>query len=88
MARQERPVDSTAGPLQSFAYDLRKVRAEAGNPALGVVLTYVGACPGDVETWRREILDRKCSRRDAGTTGRCRSRSRSRSRATPARQRT
>lgn len=32
MARQERPVDPTAGPLQSLAYDLRKLRAEAGSP--------------------------------------------------------
>lgn len=72
-------MDPAAGPLQSFAYDLRKVRAEAGNltyrvlakaagysattlseaagglrkPTLDVVLAYVGACRGDVETWRR-----------------------------------
>jgi hypothetical protein len=72
-------VDPAAGPLQSFAYDLRKVRAEAGNPTyrvlaktagysattlseaagglrkptLDVLLAYVGACQGDVETWRR-----------------------------------
>jgi len=32
MARQENPVDPAAGPLQSFAYGLRKVRIEAGNP--------------------------------------------------------
>jgi transcriptional regulator with XRE-family HTH domain len=32
MARQERPVDPTAGPLQSLAYDLRKLRVENGGP--------------------------------------------------------
>jgi hypothetical protein len=32
MARLERPVDPAAGSLQSFAYELRKVRAAAGNP--------------------------------------------------------
>ncbi|MFI6823790.1 helix-turn-helix domain-containing protein [Micromonospora sp. NPDC050187] len=32
MARQERPVDPAAGPVQALAYDLRKLRAEAGNP--------------------------------------------------------
>ncbi|WP_405111849.1 helix-turn-helix transcriptional regulator [Micromonospora sp. NBC_01405] len=32
MARQERPVDPTAGPVQALAYELRKLRAEAGNP--------------------------------------------------------
>jgi transcriptional regulator with XRE-family HTH domain len=32
VARQERPVDPTAGPLQSLAYDLRKLRVENGSP--------------------------------------------------------
>ncbi|MEU7873552.1 helix-turn-helix transcriptional regulator [Dactylosporangium sp. NPDC049140] len=32
MARLETPVDPSTGPLQSFAYELRKVRAAAGNP--------------------------------------------------------
>ncbi|SCL39517.1 Helix-turn-helix domain-containing protein [Micromonospora pallida] len=32
VARQERPVDPTAGPVQALAYELRKLRAEAGNP--------------------------------------------------------
>jgi len=32
MARQERPVDPTAGPLQSLANDLRKLRVEGGSP--------------------------------------------------------
>jgi hypothetical protein len=32
VARPEWPIDPAAGPLQSFAFALRKVRAEAGNP--------------------------------------------------------
>lgn len=32
MARQERPIDPGAGPLQRFAWELRKARVEAGNP--------------------------------------------------------
>ena len=32
MARQERPVDPTAGPLQSLAHELRKLRVEGGSP--------------------------------------------------------
>ena len=32
MARLERTLDPTAGPLQEFAFQLRKVRAEARNP--------------------------------------------------------
>ncbi|WP_229397580.1 helix-turn-helix domain-containing protein [Micromonospora okii] len=32
MARQEKPVDPAAGPVQALAYELRKLRAEAGNP--------------------------------------------------------
>ncbi|WP_371496869.1 helix-turn-helix transcriptional regulator [Kitasatospora sp. NBC_00374] len=32
MARKPRPIDPTEGPLQAFAYDLREVREEAGNP--------------------------------------------------------
>src|SRR3954447_8267661 len=32
VARRERAVDPLEGPLQAFAYDLRKVRADAGNP--------------------------------------------------------
>ncbi|NJC70712.1 helix-turn-helix domain-containing protein [Planosporangium thailandense] len=32
MARQERPIDPTAGPLPRFAQELRKLRVEAGNP--------------------------------------------------------
>jgi len=32
MPRPERPVDPSAGPVQRFAADLRKLRGEAGNP--------------------------------------------------------
>ncbi|KUL37520.1 hypothetical protein [Actinoplanes awajinensis] len=32
MPRPERPVDPSAGPVQQFAADLRKLRVEAGNP--------------------------------------------------------
>nr|BFE73918.1 hypothetical protein GCM10020092_072190 [Actinoplanes digitatis] len=32
MARQEKAVDPAAGPLQAFAFALRKVRIEAGSP--------------------------------------------------------
>jgi transcriptional regulator with XRE-family HTH domain len=32
MARQERPVDPAAGPLQTLAHELRKLRVEAGSP--------------------------------------------------------
>ncbi|MDQ1653303.1 MAG: hypothetical protein QOI35_2503 [Cryptosporangiaceae bacterium] len=32
MARRERPVDPAAGPLEAFAFELRKLRGEAGNP--------------------------------------------------------
>ncbi len=33
MGRPERPVDPTAGPLQRFAYELRQLRRQAGNPS-------------------------------------------------------
>ncbi|WP_230395518.1 helix-turn-helix domain-containing protein [Plantactinospora alkalitolerans] len=42
MARQERPVDPAAGPLQALAYDLRKLRAEAGNPTYRVLARSAG----------------------------------------------
>ena len=32
MARQERPIDPSSGPLEAFAWDLRKLRVEAGAP--------------------------------------------------------
>ncbi|MCP2327517.1 hypothetical protein HDA40_006024 [Hamadaea flava] len=45
MARQENPVDPFAGPLQSFAYDLRKVRIEAGNPTYRSLARTAGYSP-------------------------------------------
>ncbi len=42
MARQERPVDPAAGPLASFAYDLRKLRLEAGQPTYRVLAKAAG----------------------------------------------
>ncbi|MFK3980775.1 helix-turn-helix domain-containing protein [Micromonospora sp. NPDC050397] len=42
MARQERPVDPDAGPLSAFAYELRKLRAEAGNPTYRVLARSAG----------------------------------------------
>src|SRR3954454_8022915 len=42
MARRERPVDPAAGALQAFAYDLRKVRADAGNPTYRVLARTAG----------------------------------------------
>ncbi|MEO3843080.1 hypothetical protein [Streptomyces sp. B22F1] len=32
MGRREKPVDPSAGPVQRFAYELRKLRTEAGGP--------------------------------------------------------
>ncbi|MET8685193.1 hypothetical protein ABZV77_13340 [Streptomyces sp. NPDC004732] len=32
MGRREKPIDPGAGPVQSFAYELRKLRIEAGTP--------------------------------------------------------
>ncbi|MEV0272119.1 helix-turn-helix transcriptional regulator [Hamadaea sp. NPDC050747] len=45
VARQENPVDPLAGPLQSFAYDLRKVRIEAGNPTYRALARTAGYSP-------------------------------------------
>jgi hypothetical protein len=42
VARQERPLDPTAGPLPSFAYDLRKLRTEAGNPTYRALAKLAG----------------------------------------------
>ena len=42
MARQERPVDPTAGPLQSLAYELRKLRVEGGSPTYRVLARQTG----------------------------------------------
>jgi hypothetical protein len=45
VARQERPVDPATGPLQSFAYELRKVRTEAGNPTYRALSKTAGYSP-------------------------------------------
>jgi hypothetical protein len=45
VARQERAVDPTAGPLQSFAYELRKVRLDAGNPTYRALSKIAGYSP-------------------------------------------
>ncbi len=45
MARQERPVDPATGPLASFAYDLRKLRLEAGQPTYRVLAKAAGYSP-------------------------------------------
>jgi hypothetical protein len=42
LARQERPVDPAAGPLQSLAYDLRKLRVENGSPTYRVLARRTG----------------------------------------------
>ena len=42
MARQEKAVDPAAGPLQAFAYELRKVRADAGSPTYRVLAKAAG----------------------------------------------
>src|SRR3954466_10069950 len=42
VARQERAVDPLDGPLQAFAYDLRKVRADAGLPTYRALAKVAG----------------------------------------------
>jgi hypothetical protein len=42
VARQEKAVDPAAGPLQAFAYELRKVRADAGSPTYRVLAKAAG----------------------------------------------
>lgn len=37
MGRREKPIDPGAGPVQSFAYELRKLRGEAGTPTYRVM---------------------------------------------------
>jgi cyclohexanecarboxylate-CoA ligase len=45
VARQEKSVDPAAGPLQAFAYELRKVRADAGSPAYRVPAAPLASLP-------------------------------------------
>ncbi|MCU7822100.1 helix-turn-helix domain-containing protein, partial [Kitasatospora sp. DSM 101779] len=42
MARKPRPVDPADGPVQAFAYDLRVVREQAGNPTYRVLADRAG----------------------------------------------
>ncbi|WP_052681794.1 helix-turn-helix domain-containing protein [Saccharothrix sp. ST-888] len=42
MARKPRPVDPADGPTAAFAYDLRKVREEAGNPTYRALAAVAG----------------------------------------------
>jgi hypothetical protein len=61
VARPEWPIDPAAGPVQSFAYELRKVRAAAGNPtyrALAKTAGYSAATLSDAARGvRRPTLD-------------------------------
>lgn len=61
MARQEKMVDPAAGPLQAFAYELRKVRAEAGSPTYRVLARTAGYGAGTLSEAaggvRRPTLD-------------------------------
>jgi transcriptional regulator with XRE-family HTH domain len=45
MARQERPVDPADGPLQAMAYELRKLRVEAGSPTYRSLARRTGYSP-------------------------------------------
>ncbi|GAA0691463.1 hypothetical protein GCM10010193_52430 [Kitasatospora atroaurantiaca] len=42
MARKPRPVNPADGPIQAFAYDLRAVREEAGNPTYRALAALAG----------------------------------------------
>lgn len=42
MARKPRPVNPDEGPLQAFAYDLRKVREAAGDPTYRALAAWAG----------------------------------------------
>ncbi|MBE3202336.1 helix-turn-helix domain-containing protein [Frankia sp. CH37] len=42
MARQQRPVDPSAGPVQEFAHDLRQLREKAGQPTYRVLAKSAG----------------------------------------------
>ena len=61
MARQEKAVDPAAGPLQAFAYELRKVRADAGSPTYRVLARSAGYGAGTLSEAaggvRRPTLD-------------------------------
>ncbi|MFD9130519.1 helix-turn-helix domain-containing protein, partial [Kitasatospora sp. NPDC059571] len=42
MARKPRPIDPTDGPIPAFAFDLRKVREQAGEPTYRALATLAG----------------------------------------------
>jgi hypothetical protein len=61
VARQEKTVDPAAGPLQAFAYELRKVRVDAGSPTYRVLAKTAGYGAGTLSEAaggvRRPTLD-------------------------------
>lgn len=61
MARRQSPVDPDAGPLQAFAYDLRKLREKAGNPTYRALARKAGYSPATLSEaargQRRPSLD-------------------------------
>jgi transcriptional regulator with XRE-family HTH domain len=61
MARHQNPVDPDAGPLQAFAYDLRKLREKAGNPTYRALARKAGYSPATLSEaargQRRPSLD-------------------------------
>jgi transcriptional regulator with XRE-family HTH domain len=61
MARRPRPVDPDEGPLQAFAYDLRKLREKAGNPTYRILARKAGYSPATLSEaargQRRPSLD-------------------------------
>ena len=61
MARLPRPVDPDEGPLQAFAYDLRKLRDKAGTPTYRILARKAGYSPATLSEaargQRRPSLD-------------------------------
>jgi transcriptional regulator with XRE-family HTH domain len=61
MARLPRPVDPDEGPLQAFAYDLRKLREKAGTPTYRTLARKAGYSPATLSEaargQRRPSLD-------------------------------
>ncbi len=61
MARLPRPVDPDEGPLQAFAYDLRKLREKAGSPTYRILARKAGYSPATLSEaargQRRPSLD-------------------------------
>jgi len=61
MARLPRPIDPDEGPLQAFAYDLRKLRDKAGTPTYRILARKAGYSPATLSEaargQRRPSLD-------------------------------